>query len=134
MRLHRPQRRQAGENVIPLINVALLLLVFFLLAGRLADPLPFPADPPAARSGDPATHDRTVVLIGADGQLAIDGRPVDLDGLRGDMARRTDAEEDRRVTVRADAAVEAAIVISVLRALQSSGVGDVKLLTRSEPP
>ncbi len=134
MRLRRPHRRHAGETVIPLVNIVLLLLVYFILAGRLADPQPFAVDPPASVTGDPAGPEHLVVLVGRDGRLALDGRPTDLDALGDAVARRLEGAPSGPVIVRADAAAEAATVIAVLGVLQSAGAGSLRVIARAGPP
>lgn len=75
MRLSRPPRRRA-EPTIALINVVFLMLVFFLVAGRIARPIEddlrlVQADLAAARVPDDA------LVLRADGSLLWQGRPAD---------------------------------------------------------
>ena len=52
--------------MLPLINVVFLLLIFFLLAGRLAATDPFPVEAPHALSGERIGGHDMVVHVGAD--------------------------------------------------------------------
>ncbi|EPX87756.1 Biopolymer transport protein [Rubellimicrobium thermophilum DSM 16684] len=75
MRLSRSPRRRA-EPTIALINVVFLMLVFFLVAGRIARPIEddlrlVQADLAAARVPDDA------LVLRADGSLLWQGRPAD---------------------------------------------------------
>lgn len=53
-----------------MINVAFLLLVFFLIAARLAPPDPLPVTLPEATGGDGLSV-ATALVVGADGALAF---------------------------------------------------------------
>ncbi|MCG8693196.1 MAG: biopolymer transporter ExbD, partial [Minwuiales bacterium] len=54
-------RRSDDDRILPLINVVFLLLIFFMLAGRLSAGDPFRVDPPASVSADPAEQRDLVV-------------------------------------------------------------------------
>ncbi|ARE39822.1 Biopolymer transport protein ExbD/TolR [Rhodovulum sp. P5] len=124
----RPPRR---EMVLPMINVVFLLLVFFMLAARVAPPDPLPVTLPEAAAGDPA--DGPLVLhLGANGQLAFRdamGEDAALTALRVALG---DAERDGpmpKVLLRADRAVPGARVAALLPQLAALGLRDVSLVT-----
>ena len=128
MRLQPPRKREMPENTIPLINVVFLLLIFFMLAGRLSQPEPFGVTPPESASEQrPGEHD-SVVYVNADGKVAL-GRddvsladlPAALDAARGDAAKP--------VRLKADAKAEANRVIQVMEKFKAAGVGRVVVLT-----
>ena len=53
MRFEPPRPRNDEERILPLVNVVLLLLIFFMLAGRLAASDPFEIAPPRSASPKP---------------------------------------------------------------------------------
>jgi biopolymer transport protein ExbD len=68
MRLDPPARRMPPEPYLPLINIVFLLLIFFLIAARLAPAAPLPVTAPVAQ-GPTVAGDITLYLA-ADGRLA----------------------------------------------------------------
>jgi len=58
-------------SVLPLINVVFLLLVFFMVAGRLSGGDPFEVTPPESGTEGPAATAPMRVLLAADGRLAL---------------------------------------------------------------
>jgi biopolymer transport protein ExbD len=68
-----PRRRlDEDERILPLINVVFLLLVFFMVAGRLTAGDPFPIDPPESASEGSPPEGR-LIAFGPNGELALDG-------------------------------------------------------------
>ncbi|MCG8561053.1 MAG: biopolymer transporter ExbD, partial [Hyphomicrobiales bacterium] len=118
--------------ILPLINVVFLLLIFFMLAGRLSAGDPFRVDPPASVSADPAEQRDLVVLVGADGRLALDGEVVEQSALSARLKQRLGDGGNGLVRVKADAAVEALQVVEVMEVLRDAGVERLKLLTVPE--
>ncbi len=126
-------RRSDDDRILPLINVVFLLLIFFMLAGRLSAGDPFRVDPPASVSVHPAEQRDLVVLVGADGQLALDGEIVDEAALSARLKQRLGDGGENLVRVKADAAAEALAVVEVMEVLRDAGVERLRLLTVTEP-
>lgn len=124
MILPRPARRTADEPVVPLINVVFLLLIFFMLVGRIEPPSAVSVEPPASARAASVDPRELVVTIAADGALSVAGQAVEVAAL---TERAGQAEG---VLVRADGGAPAGRVIGVLRALEGAGAGDVRLLAR----
>ena len=101
-----------------MINVAFLLLVFFLMTAVLTPVGPLEITVPTAEGK--AENAGDVILLGADGTLARGS-------LRG--AAVFDGLEGRRVQIRADAAASGSVLAQVISQLAASGVEDLRLVT-----
>ena len=138
MRLVKPKRKSVAENVLPLINLVFLLLIFFMLAGRLAQTDLFKVAPPVSEgAGEVAateaeTAQELILLLAADGRLALNGAPVEPAVLSAEVAARLAAQPGLPVILKADGAAEALEVVSVMERLRDAGVGDLQLL--AQPP
>ena len=132
MRFEPPRPRNDEERILPLINVVFLLLIFFMLAGKLAVSDPFEIAPPRSASEGPAEMQELLVLVGADGKLALDGEVLEEAALEAAIAERLSATEDARVRLKADGRAEATQVIAVMELLRAAGVERLKLLTVPE--
>ncbi|MBB4267045.1 ExbD/TolR family protein [Roseospira visakhapatnamensis] len=130
MRFEPARRANDDERILPLINVVFLLLIFFMLAGSLAAMDPFEVAPPRSTSeGLDETRD-VLVLVGADGQLALDGVPVPAAAFGAALTERLGETEDAaRVRLKADGQAEAGRVVAIMERLHEAGVERVVLLT-----
>src|SRR5690554_7538712 len=115
------------EPVLPLINVVFLLLIFFMVAGRLAPSLPADVMPPESTvaSGDNNEPIRLVVdragrLLWHDEPMALADTPDVLDGV----------SKDRPVQLLTDAAVTAVLLRLGLIALGGAPIPHVLRSTR----
>lgn len=125
----RPRRRDDDEsNLIPLINVVFLLLIFFMLAGRLARPDPADLTPPESGSAETVTAG-WALLIDAAGQFTVDGEPLAAAGLEAWLQTRLSDPATGPLQVKADARLEATQLITVLERLRAAGVEELQLLT-----
>ncbi|MEX2630218.1 MAG: biopolymer transporter ExbD [Tistlia sp.] len=129
MRFDPPRPRNDDERILPLINVVFLLLIFFMLAGRLSASDPFRVEPPRSAAEAPAAAQETVVLVGADGRLALDGLLLEPPALARAVAARLKAEPGTTLRLKADGGAEATEVVAVMELLRDAGVERLKLLT-----
>lgn len=129
MRIEPPRPRNSDEErILPLINVVFLLLIFFMLAGRMAASDPFEVAPPrSANEGQPQARE-LVVLVGADGRLALDDQVLNEQALKTAVSERLN-EDRARVRLKADGRAEATRVVEVMELLREAGVEKLKLLT-----
>lgn len=130
MRFEPPRPRNEEERVLPLINVVFLLLIFFMLAGRIAASDPFEVAPPRSASEGVVQRHDMLVLIDAEDRLALDGEIMTKAALQEAVADRIAGS--RRVRLKADGQAEAAGVVALMQTLRESGVERLKLLTVPE--
>ena len=132
MRFEPPRPRNDEERILTLINVVFLLLIFFMLTGRLAASDPFEIAPPRSAVEGPAAIEDMLVLVGADGRLALDGEILEETALKAAVAERLSENGDARVRLKADGRAGATDVVAVMELLRAAGVERLKLLTVPE--
>lgn len=132
MRFEPPRPRNEDERVLPLINVVFLLLIFFMLAGRLSASDPFQVEPPRSSAESPTEAQETVVLVAPDGRLALDGQVLDEPALSQAVAERLRSDPATQVRLKADGRADAAEVVRIMELLRDAGVERLKLLTVPE--
>ncbi|MET0282301.1 MAG: ExbD/TolR family protein [Steroidobacteraceae bacterium] len=137
------KRRVIGEiNVVPLIDVMLVLLVIFMATAPLlnqgvkvdlpkagADPMP-----PSAQRAPPV-----VLTIDRDGNRTLNlgstaELPLDDGQLQQGIRNALSADPERDVLIRADTSVEYGRVIGAMVLLQQSGAVKLGFLTDPPPP
>lgn len=118
----KPQR----EPTIALINIVFLMLVFFMVAGTLAQPL----DPALKLVETGALDDQAppdTLVIYPDGRISFEGQEQsDATAFMASLP-----EEDRAVVrLVPDRALPAKTLVALTRELRSAGAGRVMLVTQ----
>lgn len=133
MKLHnRDENFRSELTILPMVNVVFLLLIFFMLVGRIAPGDALNVSPPISVSGETQSGQPVRIVIAADGRMAIDGRSADLSTLAGIAEDRQRQNAAARFQLKADAALDANSLIRVMETLRSSGVQELTLLTELE--
>ncbi|WP_163933344.1 protein TolR [Paraferrimonas sp. SM1919] len=137
----RRRRRPVAEiNVVPYIDVMLVLLIIFMVTAPLitqgvkvdlpqgeAEALPTDAKPPIVASVDAEGF----YYLDADGNAGAD-QPLELEDMATRVAALIILEPERNVVVRGDGQVSYNRVIQLMITLQSAGVPAVGLMTEPE--
>jgi len=131
----RPAGRRRGDDdqrILPLINVVFLLLIFFMVAGRLTASDVFAIQPPSSASEASPGSD-LMVLVATDGRLALGGEPLERQALSAAVRERlASSESGTGVRIKADGRVEARRVVAIMEELRAAGVEQLELLTLPE--
>jgi biopolymer transport protein ExbD len=141
LQLVRPrQRRDLDDALVPLINVVFLMLIFFMIAGRITTPDALPVEPPTSAQGQPLPPEPVVLLMDAEGNLAWDGEVISLPELGTRLAdwtarfsgpgRGDGPSPGVAITLKADAAVRHAQLRPLLERLQAAGVERLRLSSK----
>ena len=125
------RKRQARIEIIPMIDVMMFLLVFFVLISvNVLPALGLKITPPSSARPDKVVE-RTRLTVGIDsaGALFLDGKPVTLEELPTRL-RPVDGEAAPLVLISGDAASGLQSLVSVLDALKSAGVASAQIVTK----
>jgi biopolymer transport protein ExbD len=130
----RPQKR-ARIEIIPMIDVMMFLLIFFVLisvnvlpALGLKVALPHSANP--TRLEDPR---RVTITLAQDGSVFLDGQATTLEQLPDQLRALTASGAKLTVIIAGDGRVILQSVVGVLDALKSAGVPAASIITRPTP-
>ena len=125
--------RKARIEIIPMIDVMMFLLIFFVLislnvipAFGLKTTLPDSKTAKAASSDQPPV----VVSLAADGTVAIDGQKVPAAELGSAAKQAHEKDARKRFVVNADHTVQWQAVVSVMDALREQGIDSVTFATK----
>ena len=139
MARQRVRKRPIAEiNVVPYIDVMLVMLVIFMItAPLLTQGVKVDLPEAAAQPIEDADQEPLVVSVDASGKLYLNvgeapESPVDAEGLVQTVAAVLRRQPQKSVLVRGDHAVEYGAVVSAMVLLQQAGVPNVGLVT--EPP
>ncbi len=129
MQFQSGKQEEEPDRVLPLLNVVFVLLIFFIMTGALHAVDYFNVNPPSSSSEFQASLDDTVILVGADGRLAIDNREVDEVDLQLSVSDKLAANAGPVFRIKTDGRVDAARVVEVMELIEAVGVRRVMLLT-----
>jgi len=116
-------------NVVPLIDILLVLLVIFMVIPHtkgLKAEIPQPSDPPQGV----VLPTVVVVQVLADGTLRINQDPVAWDSLQSSLEKVFKLRADRAAFIRGDAAVDFSVVARVIDVMNTAGIAPIGLLTQ----
>ncbi len=130
MRFVAQRRPRDLVNITPLIDVVFILLIFFMLAGAIEKPDPVEVEPPRSDAEEEGDEEDVVILIGAEGEVAFQDKPMADDSeLVRTAAVWLAYRPNSAVQLKADGGADAARVIEVMELLREAGVRSLVLLT-----
>jgi len=120
----RGRRRLFTEmNLIPLIDVSLILVIIFMVLTPVLIQSQITVKLPESRSALPSAAESAVqVQISREGVILIDGTPVKASELEHELMLRTAGSSVKNVLVQADRTVPVEKVVVVLDAAKRLGV------------
>ena len=119
LRKLRPKRQ---DDIVPMINVAFLLLIFFLMSAVIVPPAPLDIAAPSApeRSGE---VEGARIFVGEGGALI---------GEDGAVIRDLSEFDGRPVAISADASLPATSFVRIVEALLAAGIAEIHLVARNK--
>ncbi len=117
-------------NVVPLIDILLVLLVIFMIIPVYSKGLDALVPQQSTQPFDKTVIDEVVVIqVLADGTLRINQEPVSWERLGGRIEEIFKLRASRVAFIRGDGPVEFGVVAKVIDVMHTSGIASVGLLT-----
>ena len=123
--------RHARLEIVPMIDVMMFLLVFFVMIALSMIPnAGLSVDLPSAATASTLPTNQLVVALGKDGVLHTDGQAL----LVSDLVARLAARDVKitSVVIAADRGVDFQHVMEVMDAVRGAGVKNIGLATKTE--
>ena len=120
-------------NVTPLLDLAFVLLIIFIITTPLMDKstgLVLPSSKAAADAVNPALVQ--TVSLSKDGQVALNNQPVSLDQLASILSEKHAAQPEIAIVVRSHRELPVQKLVDVLDAIRRAGVTKVGVVTNPE--
>ncbi len=129
---HTETRGGSGPNIMPLLDVMLLLLIFFLLASVFIQPTLSVDLPQASNSSqDFSHHKQLTIVVTAAGEIRVNNTPVPLPQLQDHLATAVARNRDIPILVRADKQSVFEHFVAVMDAVKGAGAAELIIETRS---
>lgn len=134
MKLHERRRPIVELNMIPLIDIALILVIIFMVLSPILVQSQLTVKLPPAKSGTPSSSEGTVnVQLSKGGAVVIDGTPVKWERLERELTLRLPKSAQKTLLVQADRSVPVERVVAVLDVAKQLGVGKLGIGVQQEP-
>lgn len=127
----RTRRKNINISIIPLIDISMFLLIFFMVAGRIEKFELIPIEPPVSRHGNLMDEGHVSILLGSRDEIILDDEMVTIEEMKEKLLPQLRDNPSKVVTVKADAVVPANRMIEVMDAIKAAGGKHLSLLTQS---
>ncbi|MDR0379059.1 MAG: biopolymer transporter ExbD [Candidatus Accumulibacter sp.] len=135
-------RRSRGSvepeiNLIPFIDVLLVIIIFLMLTTTYAKFSGLEIDLPTADAGAQAERSNEVeVTVSASGQVSIGGTPLaaaDVRAISEALRRAAGDRQDPLIVISADAKAAHQNVVDIMQAAQTAGYPHISFATQAPP-
>ncbi len=119
-------------NVVPIIDVSLVLVIILLVTAPLMSVADLPVNLPQARTREAEDERNVSITLSSTGRLAIDDKVVEPDAFRALLQSKLSAREneDVLVVVRADSGAPYEKVRQLLNEAKAAGALRIAIATR----
>ena len=115
-------------NLIPLIDVIMFLLIFFISTTSFVEEPGVTVDKPQAASARQLEKNSIIFAVTSDGKVAYGGKEIGLGGVRPTV-KRLCAKEALPVVIQSDENSKSGVLIRVIDEAKLGGAKDVSLAT-----
>lgn len=119
-------------NLIPLIDVIMFLLIFFISTTAFVEMPGVQVDTPQAASAGMLDKNSIIFAVTSDGKIALGKAEIGIDAVRAHV-KRACAKEPVPVVIQADANARSGLVVRVIDEAKLGGAKDVSLATEKKP-
>jgi biopolymer transport protein ExbD len=128
------KRRQVRIEIIPMIDVMMFLLVFFVLISiNVLPALGLKIKPPSSAKPDQIVErQRVMISIDSEGKTFVDGQPVLLADIPTKLSAAADPAKKMTVVIAGDEAAQLQSIVGVLDALKLAGIASAQIVTRAK--
>ncbi len=125
------RRSSFGLNLTPLIDIVFLLLVFFMLTAHFVEERALDVDLPSTEaSAAEVEKPQAEIIIGAEGELLVNDRPVQPETLEDALRQILHAPGPKTVRLRADRTAQLEPAVQAMDAARRAGALSLDIITR----
>ena len=137
MKFYSRKRRTPVINIIPMIDILVILLIFFIVTSTFKKKHPqLEINLPEAKTANAVATAKTepiLLRVKSADQLTLDEKPVTVANLAAALKAARQQAPDRPVAMQADRLAPFGVVVQVLDALKQAGVKNIPAFTQPEP-
>ncbi len=122
----------AEINVVPLVDVVLVLLLIFMLTAPMMD-RGFDVNLPEASGGPTGTEEPLILTMTRDRLIYLNDQEVAADGLEAAVAGLMRAGSGRSLLIRADSELVYGYVVEMMDRVRRAGVDRIGIVAEPKP-
>ena len=127
MEFARYQRLKQELSVAPLIDVVFLLLIFFMLTSTFIEPEAVDLMLEGWQSATVTPAEPLEVQVTTEGTIRLNGLRLSLGQLTTEISARIKGDQERAVTIKADAEVQVQVLVQIMDQVQLAGANNLRL-------
>ena len=135
MNFRRPKPEEPEINLIPFIDVLLVILIFLMLSTTYSKFTELQITLPVADADQARDRpNEIIVAVSADGRFTVNKKPVDghsVEALTAELAAAAGGSSDMILIISADATAMHQSVINVMEAARRAGLSKITFATQS---
>jgi|AZIJ01.1.fsa_nt_gi biopolymer transport protein ExbD len=118
-------------DLTPMLDVVFILLIFFVVTAAFVDEtaIDLQHTPPSTNAAVEKSDDITF-QVGANNDITLDGRRVDIRSVRANVERLRASNRDAKVLISTDSRARTDTYIRIADQARAAGVEDIVLTTR----
>ncbi|MDX1490023.1 MAG: biopolymer transporter ExbD [Pseudohongiellaceae bacterium] len=119
-----------GEiDLTPMLDVVFILLIFFIVTSVFVTEAGIEVSKPEASTAEAKSKDLILIAVTPEGEIWIDGEPVDPRFIRARFELRLAEAPNSSVVIQGDRAAQNEHVMTILRAARDAEIADVSIST-----
>ena len=126
---HQEHESQHGIDLAPMLDFVLNLLIFFIITAIFVKEYGLEVNRPSSFEQSSADTPAITVSVFANGEIAVDGRLVDLRAVRANIERAHTENPKSGVLLMADPKAKNGVVIEAADQVRLGGVTDITFTT-----
>jgi biopolymer transport protein ExbD len=127
-RRNKPTR---ALTLIPLVDVLLVLIIYFLVSGSLRPIEILAVEPPFAQSGEELNQGQLVVVLGKHDEILINDELGTMQDILPKISAELKRDKNRVITIKADNRMNATRLIEVMNLIRDAGGEHLTLATQT---
>lgn len=129
----RPLAPMTEINIIPLVDVTLVLLIIFMVTTAFTRDTALQLELPPAKSSQTSAQnpDEIVIALGRGNQLTLDGKAASESQIAAAMRARVEKNPRARVIIKGDGRVAYQRIVRLMDLARQTGLKSVSLGTRA---
>ena len=116
-------------DMTPMLDVVFILLIFFVVTAAFVDEtaIDLQHQPPSTKAANEKSDD-IIFQVGANNDISLDGRRVDIRSVRANVERLRASNRDAKVIISTDSRAQTETYIRIADQARAAGVVDVVLV------
>lgn len=125
----RHKHTSREPSLIPMINVVLLLLVFFMVAGSIEKFDALPIDLPLAKNGKRLSEGQVMIILGSQKEIVVNDEFILSDNFVKTIHDHLQENPGKIISLKADGHLPASFMISIMNRIKEAGGTNISLIT-----